>query len=130
MKQKLLLLDEPNHNYRVYPKEVVQKALDTNVVKAVLGCAITLKTDFTADVDLQKISHYTQNLRIEDNYLVGDVTVMKTPEGITLQTLLDRGCNIKFSPSGTGIVKLRDDEIYVVQDGYRITSIDWWLDEK
>lgn len=53
-------------------------------------------------VALSEVSHTVENLRIEEGFLVGDITVLDTPKGRDLERLLD-SCD--FRATGLGVIR-------------------------
>lgn len=98
MKVQIQKLDAPNKNGRVYSTEVIQEAIKAKGDNPILG---TFGMPETSLVNLTDVSHVVRNLTIEDGYLVGEVTVLKTPRGEILEKVLDE---MVFRTSGTGNV--------------------------
>lgn len=74
-------------------------------------------------VALDRVSHYFENLRIEDREdgtfdMVGDLVVMKTPLGLILEKLLEAGVKLRTSVRSTGYV----DDMKVSK--VKVTTID------
>jgi hypothetical protein len=93
---KILPIDRPNWNGRTYSQSVVQSAIE-NCKSPVYG-----GLEYDVDIDLAKVSHITENLRIENGWLVGDAKVLKTPMGQILNELFLVESNIKFVIGGYG----------------------------
>lgn len=95
---KILPIDRPNWNGRTYSQSVVQSAIE-KCKTPVYG---SLESD--VNIDLTKVSHITENLRIDNGWLVGDVKIFKTPRGQILSGLLlsQKPDNIKFVTAGYG----------------------------
>jgi len=98
MKILIQKLDEKNRNGRVYTTAAMTEAV--SLVKGAIHGTIGDR-DFKQPINLLEVSHAVNNLRVEDGYLVGDMTVLKTPGGETLKQLMDAG-EIVFRPMGTG----------------------------
>ncbi len=87
MKTEILMLDVPNGNRRTYTTEAVSEALK-NIPNEVLG-QIDYPSENFMHVNISAISHKINNLRIENGKLIGDVTILKTPNGKLLEKLLE-----------------------------------------
>lgn len=75
------ILDKPNRNGRTYSKEVMQKVIDSDYQKlGMLGM-------YGGGVDFEKVSHKIENLRIVDDELLCDVTILETPKGKILSEI-------------------------------------------
>lgn len=99
MRVKVLQLDEPNANGRIYPTEAIMEAIQ-KAPDSVLG---TIGIPETPEFDLSAVALAANQFRIEDGYLTAEVTVLKTPAGETLQQLIDNG-HVAFRPIGYGTV--------------------------
>ena len=88
---------------RIYPLQVMQDMVaEVNRVRMpVLG---QFSGSTTSSVDLDKVTHQVSNIRIEDNKVIGDVTLLDTPHGITMQSLYDSDCNLRCCIRGSGYV--------------------------
>ena len=70
----------------VYPKEVMQKAIDEYMNSPEdrrCGCFYT-NDDFEklhTDVELSKVSHKIKNIEIEDGKVVVEIKILQTPRG-------------------------------------------------
>jgi hypothetical protein len=98
---QILRVDVPNGNGRIYPLAALEQCVEKAKAGPIFG--VLGLTEGTS-VDLSKVSHTIENLRIEGEYLVGDVTILHTPEGKRLDALLD-GVQIDFRPTGTGVIR-------------------------
>jgi hypothetical protein len=98
MKQRILKLDTPTVNGRIYPTAEIALALLRISETPVLGIMGVKPVN---QVDLADLSHLTSDLNIEDGWLVGEVTVLKTPMGEALGKILD---TVAFTPIGNGTV--------------------------
>jgi hypothetical protein len=104
---KIQELDKPNKNNRIYPKEEIEKSIVkfNETADAMNGVPGMIDYPDGLQIDMTKVSHVVKNLRIEDNYLVGDFTVLKTPEGKKLSELLNASpATVAFRTLGTGTV--------------------------
>lgn len=113
---KIMRADVPNGNGRVYPMAALEQCVERSMTDTILGVLGTPTTD--TGVDISKISHVVENLRIEDGYLIGDITVLQTAQGDILSQLVD-AVQIDFRASGIG--ELSEDK--VVND-FKLISID------
>jgi hypothetical protein len=93
---KILPIDRPNWNGRIYNQSVVQSVIE-KCKTPVFG-----SLESVANIDLTKVSHITENLRVENGWLVGDVKVLKTPMGQILSEILLVESNINFTFGGYG----------------------------
>lgn len=91
---KILPIDRPNWNRHTYSQSVVQSAIEE--------CESPVYGGLESFVELAKISHFTENLRIENGWLVGNVKILKTPMGQILNELLLVESKIIFAINGYG----------------------------
>lgn len=82
---ELLLIGVPTKETgRIYPKEVVQEALDKRGDRPLLGL-IDMPNSMT--VDLAKVAFEVRNVHITDTALVGDIHIFDTHMGKILKEL-------------------------------------------
>jgi len=114
MKIQLQQLDTPNKNQRVYPKEVMQKAIDEiNSSGRPLFGTIGI-TDGPA-IPLCDVAFTVNNLRVEDDYIVADAKILNTPKGEVLKEIVS---SMSYRTAGVGNV-----ENGVVQPGFVISYV-------
>jgi hypothetical protein len=111
----LLQVDVPNKNNRIYPKEVVSKAIEALGDGQLLG---GFGFDGGAKVMFSEVSHSVSNFCMEDGWMCGEVEILNTPAGKLLKSILNDSVDVAFRTAGVG-------EIFegVVQDGFKFTSV-------
>jgi hypothetical protein len=107
---KIQIADVPNRNGRIYPTSVLTEVIKAAGERKILG-GMGVSNNPMVGPDISNISHSVSNLRIEAGWLVGDVTVLDTPQGKILEDCID---SLDFRMMGYG-------SIYTTSDG---TSID------
>ena len=117
---KVMKLDEPNLNNRIYKKETIQNAI-SKCKSELLGI---IGMSENTDIDLSKISHVSMNHRIENDYFVCDIKTLDTSCGKQLEKLLeaDQKDNI-FGFRTAGVGSLNSDR--TISDDYSILSINY-----
>jgi hypothetical protein len=119
---KIQQADVPNKNNRVYTRAILEQVVEEyNDGKPVLG-TIGMEDNRAA---IAHSSHKVENLRIEDGYLVGDVTVLQTETGNALTSMLE-AYPLDFRMDGIGSV-VQQDGNNVVTD-YTLTRVNAVLD--
>lgn len=77
---KIMPVDSPTVTGRIYPREVIEKAIEN--VRTVWGIT-RLSSDpvdyFDGRTDLARVTHEFKNFRIEDGWLVGDWVPVRSP---------------------------------------------------
>lgn len=102
-KAKIMSFDSPNLNGRIYSSEMMKNEIEkfNERIKnngPALGM-ITMFDDQFRDLSLAKVSHKIESVRLSDDMksMVGDITILDTPDGKMLQKMLssgDFGCNV------------------------------------
>ena len=97
LKCNLIKADEPTINNRIYPRKVLEEAIENYNAKSEeekfgeLAPKFEEKNNmkyYSFDLDLDNISHKILNLELnEDGYMVGEVEVLNTRSGKDLQKL-------------------------------------------
>ena len=101
---KILPIDRPNWNGRIYSQSVVESAIAKCKSPVYGHCDSNI-----GQVDLEKVSHITENLRIENGWLVGDVKFLGTPKGKILKEIYEPSNMMKFVVAGHG--NISDDGV-------------------
>lgn len=79
--------DVPTHRGNIYPLSVLQKIAAGFPVYGSIGVNRTMRR-----TDPEHISHLVKKLRIEGNYLVGDVEIFPMPKGEILMRFAEHAC--------------------------------------
>lgn len=82
---KIMKVGAPNSNGRTYTKEAIEEAIKQYQAKDHPNLG-TL--NFTNTIDLDKVSHTINNLRIHNDTLIGEITPLNTPCGNILSEIL------------------------------------------
>ena len=106
---KVITVDTPNHNGRVYPRAEMERAIDKfndrlpeHPLFGELGYGPAL--DGTS-ISLDRVSHKVDKMFIEGDNVMAKITVMDTPMGNILKTLCEEAPNaVMLGPRGTGVV--------------------------
>jgi len=95
--------DEANNNNRIYPKKVLESAIN-NLVEAVQErrCVGELDHPTYDMVKLSNASHIITNLRFEGNDVIGEAEILSTPAGKVVESLIRDGIKIGISSRGMG----------------------------
>lgn len=112
---KLIEVDRPTINGRIYPKEVVEKALKHWEDHFKTKTMPIFKAP-TATPKMEDIVGYAENLRFEDGYLVADIGFLKE----RIKDVAEDGEVINVRPNGIGGV---DTETGMVHEGYRMFGL-------
>lgn len=129
MMKQIIQAGVANKNGRTYSYEVVHdmmlKINSTQILGEPIDCVLGREyrpvlhpQDSTQLVDLSTVSHSVNNAYInEENWLVADVTILKTPMGKIIESLVHLG---EFRPRGIPVLEIggRIDE-------YKLISIDF-----
>lgn len=118
----------PNRNHRVYPKRVLESAIDSyqELVKAnrALG---ELNHPTTPTVDPERACIKIEKLTWDSNNVIGKARVLSTPKGKLLEALIRDKVQLGVSTRGLGSVhrtKFKNEDVSMVGDDYQIRAID------
>lgn len=103
----LLKLNEVNLNGRIYQNnDNLREAIEEYNSKQFQFGEIGFSDNF--DTSLNNVSHVVDNVRIEDNLVLGDVTILSTDKGKILKDLLNIDNNVNnnvvFRSKSSGVV--------------------------
>jgi len=114
-----------NRNGRVYPKQIMERAVDKYVreqvkTKRAVG---ELNHPDGPTVNLDKVSHLIQSLDWQKNDVVGKARILETPMGMIVKGLLDGGVRLGVSTRGMGSLEQRNGVMYV-KDDFLLSTVD------
>jgi hypothetical protein len=117
--------EQKNRNGRIYPKEVLGKAVESyNTTQVVPGRAVgELNHPEGPTVNLDKVSHKIESLNWQGNDVVGKATILETPMGQVVKGLLDGGVKLGVSTRGMGSL-VRNSNAMVVKDDFILNAVD------
>ena len=117
--------EQKNRNGRIYPKEVLGKAVESyNTTQVVPGRAVgELNHPEGPTVNLDKVSHKIESLNWQGNDVVGKATILETPMGQVVRGLLDGGVKLGVSTRGMGSL-VRNNDAMVVKDDFILNAVD------
>ena len=117
--------ESKNRNGRVYPKAVMEKAVDRYVTEQVnTGRAVgELNHPEGPSINLDKVSHIIESLKWTGNDVVGKARILETPMGNIVKGLLDGGVQLGVSTRGMGSLEERNGVMYV-KDDFHLSTVD------
>ena len=143
--QILQAVDKPNANHRKYGRRVWENNFKTTSAfmrrlgeRRVIG---QLEHPSSGTSDLSLGSHVIEAVRIETvaegnphgvdpgEYVVGDVLIMLTPQGLILEEYFKCGCAVGCSSRGEGETIPGGDGIEEVKDDFQLTTWDYVTDQ-
>ena len=115
--------EEKNRNGRIYPKAIMEKAVDRYVTEQVkTGRAVgELNHPEGPTINLDKVSHIIEGLDWKDNDVVGKARILETPMGNIVKGLLEGGVRLGVSTRGMGSLEEKNGVMYVKDDFYLST---------
>ena len=117
--------EQKNRNGRIYPKAVMESAVDTYVNEQVKqGRAVgELNHPDGPTVNLDKVSHKIESLDWDGNDVVGKARILNTPMGNIVKGLLEGGVQLGVSTRGMGSLEERNGTMYV-KDDFMLNTVD------
>lgn len=107
MKYKLLTCNVPSpYTNRIYPKPVVEKAVEAYREKIDLGIAFgefeSEVTDVNPLIRLDRVSHLVTEMYFDQDDLFAEIKILNTPMGLILEQLVTFNAPFRISPCFTG----------------------------
>ena len=117
--------DTKNRNGRIYPREVMEKAVekyntDQVMTKRSVG---ELNHPEGPTVNLDKVSHLITELKFEGSNVMGRASILNTPNGMVVKGLLDGGVQLGVSTRGMGSLR-NQNGVMVVKDDFVLNTVD------
>ena len=114
-----------NRNGRIYPKSVMERAVDRYVTEQVkTGRAVgELNHPEGPNINLDKVSHIIEKLDWSSNDVVGKARILETPMGNIVKGLLDGGVRLGVSTRGMGSLEERNGTMFV-KDDFILSTVD------
>jgi hypothetical protein len=117
--------DSKNRNGRLYPKEILEKAVNKYVTEQVnTGRAVgELNHPEGPTINLDKVSHKITDLHFEGSNVVGKASILKTPMGQIVEGLLEGGVKLGVSSRGMGSLVQKNGAMQV-RDDFMLSTVD------
>ena len=117
--------DSKNRNGRIYPKPILEKAVDKYIKEQVsTGRAVgELNHPEGPTINLDKVSHKITELRFEGSNVVGKASILKTPMGQIVEGLLEGGVKLGVSSRGMGSL-VQKNGVMQVKDDFMLSTVD------
>jgi len=114
-----------NRNGRIYPKPIMEKAVDTYVTEQVSKNRAVgeLNHPEGPTVNLDKVSHKITELSWKGNDVVGKAQILDTPMGNIVKGLLEGGVQLGVSTRGMGSLEEKSGIMYV-KDDFVLNTVD------
>ena len=114
-----------NRNGRIYPKSVMERAVDRYVTEQVkTGRAVgELNHPEGPSINLDKVSHIIEKLDWSGNDVVGKARILETPMGNIVKGLLDGGVRLGVSTRGMGSLEEKNG-VSFVKDDFILSTVD------
>ena len=122
VKAKIMNFDIPNRNGRVYQSDKMNKAIqeylkNDKIRLGTIGIGSNCQGDIDHPVTFSEASHKIDELTIEGNELVGNISILDTQQGQNVQALLDSNVKLAFAPRmAVDIQEEKDEEGNVILD--------------
>lgn len=124
MRVDILTADTPNKNNRVYPRHVIENAIN-QALPRVREKRFLVTTQIIPDMDdipLAEIGGLVTELVLEGNSLMAEIEFLDNPNGAKLEEGIKSGI-ISIRTSGVGTLQENEAGIQVVQPDYELVCI-------
>lgn len=121
-----LQAEKPNRNKRVYPRDVMEAAVNKYITEQVKTNRAVGEINHPEEptVNYDRVSHRITDLRWDGDNVIGKALILDTPMGQIARGLIEGGVQVGVSSRGMGSVEEGRSGISMVQDDYFITAID------
>ena len=106
MKGLFIQGDVKNQNGRIYPKDEIQKAVESVKSRLQKGETVMGELDHPEElqINLDRVSHIIQDMHCDDSNGLGKLKIIDTPMGNIARALLTAGAKLGVSSRGSGNV--------------------------
>jgi len=110
-----MVAETENRNKRIYPRAIMESAVNKYIESQVsTGRAVgELNHPQGPNINLDKVSHKINELKWDNNNVIGKATILDTPCGNIVKGLLDGGVKLGVSTRGMGSLEQREGVNYV-----------------
>tara|TARA_R110000868_G_scaffold94548_1_gene260778 strand:+ start:342 stop:1001 length:660 start_codon:yes stop_codon:yes gene_type:complete len=117
--------DQKNRNGRVYPRAIMEKAVDKYVTEQVeqKRSVGELNHPEGPTVNLDKVSHLITALEWKGNDVIGKAQILDTPMGQIVKGLLEGGVQLGVSTRGMGSLENKNGTM-VVKNDFILNTVD------
>lgn len=117
--------EQKNRNGRIYPKAVMEAAVDKYVEEQVKTKRAVgeLNHPEGPTVNLDKVSHLIESMDWKDNDVIGKARILDTPNGQIVKGLLDGGVQLGVSTRGMGSLEQKNG-VMMVKDDFMLNTVD------
>lgn len=121
IKGPMIVSEEKNKNGRRYKTSTIEKEMQrlAPMLKEGAGIGGELGHPSTPDINLDRISHYIQEMEQNGNIWIGKAKIASTPSGNIAKSLIDDGFKLGVSTRGLGTV----NEGWV-SDNFKLITVD------
>lgn len=114
-----------NKNRRMYPEAVLKTNVD-RLEEAIKNRGLVGELDHPTDsiIHFENCSHLVTKLWWEDNVLMGEGEVLKTPSGVVLKHLIEAGVRVGISSRGVGNGATNEEGVLVIGESYKLITFD------
>lgn len=115
-----------NKNGRRYPRDVMEAEVNRYLKEAIAARRAfgELGHPDGPQINLDRVSHMIESLKMQGNDVVGRAKVLETPMGDIVKGLLEGGANLGVSSRGLGSLKQNGDLMEVQNDFRLVTAAD------
>ena len=118
--------DIANKNKRMYPSKVMENEVN-RYIKEVINknnAVGELSHPKSANINLERVSHKIQELKMEGKNVVGKAKILETPMGNIARGLVDGGVRLGVSSRGLGSLKPVKDGLMEVGNDFKLVTVD------
>lgn len=121
--ERVLRLDKPNCNKRIYTTELAKKIIKDNRENMDNGRLLgEYPMAQSSKIELSKVSHKINDLYILDGYLMAEIEILDTPQGNKLRNLLAEGEAVFRACGQDKGGKFNEDGNYIVSENYKLIA--------
>lgn len=118
--------DLANKNKRFYPSKVMDKEVGRYIKEVVAKNSAVgeLSHPKSANINLERVSHKIESLKIEGKNVMGKAKILETPMGKIARGLAEDGVRLGVSSRGLGTLKPLKEGLMEVGADFKLVTVD------
>ena len=125
MKVKILEFDKPNLNNRIYPREVMEKAIKKYEEEYIKNNRAFIFSNIPTEIDNDDLRHIigrVNSIKTENDKVVVEIEKLNVNNADEFWPLIEQG-KMSVRTSGIGTITKQSDGTWIIGSDYQLTTM-------